>query len=259
MMNHAYFLGAGPGDPDLLTLKAARLLRDCPTVFAFPPYGETFAALLAGKIVLEPFEFYFGELLARIKTGLKHGNVAFLVPGDLTFFSPFQALIDALGDRAEAVPGVGTVNAAAARLKRTLNLTGTSSRAVIASPRLLGEQEGAPDLEELAASGVTLVLYMNHLPLPELAARLRSGYGKNVAIAIFHRLSLPGEKVVSGTLDDIVAKSGGQDFFSPDDGAKEACLTLVIAGECLSSPADLDWWDRRRSRLDSEKTGHLPG
>jgi precorrin-4/cobalt-precorrin-4 C11-methyltransferase len=254
-MNHAYFLGAGPGDPDLLTLKAARLLRKCSTVFAFPPYGETFSSLLAGKTVLDPFEFYFRELLDRVERELEIGHVGFLDPGDLTFFSPFQPLIDALGERAVVVPGVGTVNAAAAFLKRTLHLTGTSSRVVIASPRLLGEQAGAPALEELAAPGVTLVLYMNNLPLSEIASRLREGYGKNVAVAIFHRLSLPGERVLSGTLEDIVAKSGGEDFFSPGAGGKEPSLTLVVVGECLSSYGDPDGWDRRCRRLDSETNG----
>ncbi|MEJ2698672.1 MAG: SAM-dependent methyltransferase [Desulfuromonadales bacterium] len=157
-MGHVYFIGAGPGDPDLLTLKGAELLRDCPTVFAFPPYEETFAGLLSGKTILEPFEFSFGELLQRVKKELKHGNVAFLVPGDLTFFSPFQAVIDFFGDRAQVIPGVGTVNTASARLRRTLFLPGAGHRAVIASPRLLGEEKGAPALEELAGSRGTAAL-----------------------------------------------------------------------------------------------------
>ena len=243
-MNHVYFIGAGPGDPDLLTLKGAGLLRDCPTVFAFPPYEETFAALLSGKSILDPFEFYFGDLLQRVEMEAQQDNVGFLVPGDLTFFSPFQAVIDHFADRAQVIPGVGTVNAASARLKRTLILPGTESRAVIASPRLLGEEKG---IEELAAAGVTLILYMNDLPLDELVSRLRSGYGKNVALAIISRLGLPGEYILSGTLDDIAAKAGGRDFFSPEGGGRGSSLTLVIAGEGLAASSDATWWDRRRS------------
>jgi precorrin-4/cobalt-precorrin-4 C11-methyltransferase len=116
-MNRVYFIGAGPGDPSLLTLKGASLLAQCTAVFAPEPFEETFAELLRGKTVRIPFDFYFDELLEKIEELLMEGNVAFLVPGDLTFYAPFQALIDVLGDRSEAIPGVGTVNAASAVMK----------------------------------------------------------------------------------------------------------------------------------------------
>ncbi len=249
MSSRVYFIGAGPGDPDLLTLKGARLLAGCRTVFAPTPYETTFAALLAGKEILVPFDFYFAELLEQVEARLREGDVAFLVPGDLTFYSPFQALIDPLGERAVAVPGVGTANAAAAWLKKTLDLPGACNRAIIASPRLLAEEPGAPALRELAAPGVTLLLYMNDLPLPELVAELRAGYGRSVPIAILHRLCLPGQEVLTGTLDDIVEKAGGRDFFELGGPKKRPALTLVIAGETLSTRIDASWWDFRRETI----------
>jgi len=248
-MSTCYFIGAGPGDPDFLTLKGARLLAGCRTVFAPTPYETTFAALLVGKEILVPFDFYFAELLEKVEARLREGDVAFLVPGDLTFYSPFQALIDRLGERAVAVPGVGTANAAAAWLKKTLDLPGACNRAIIASPRLLAEEPGAPALRELAAPGVTLLLYMNHLPLPELVAELRAGYGRGVPIAILHRLCLPGQEVLTGTLDDIVAKAGGRDYFELGGPRKRPALTLVIAGETLSTRIDASWWDCRRDTV----------
>ncbi len=248
-MNRVYFIGAGPGDPDLLTLKGAQCLARCAVVFAPTPFEQTFAAHLEGKTVLVPFDFYYDELLARIDACGERGNVAFLVPGDLTFYSPFQALVDALGERAEVIPGVGTANAAAARLKKTLDLPDVCTRAIIASPRTLGEGEGALSLQELAAPGVTLLIYMNNIPLPDLAAQLKAGYGKNVPIAILHRLGLPGEAVVTGTLDDIVDKVGGRDFFNLSGATRRASLTLVIAGETLTATVDGSWWDWRREHV----------
>lgn len=239
-----FFIGAGPGDPGLLTVRGAELLAGCRTVFAPRPYEVTFASLLAGKEVLVPFDFPFEPLLEVIESRLREGDVAVLVPGDLTFFSPFQALIDLLGDRAEVLPGVGSASAAAARLKRTLNHATVCTRAVIASPRVLAEEKGAPSLRDLAAPGTTLLLYMNHLPLTELAAELRAGYGRNVPIALFHRLGLPGEAVVTGTLDDIAEKGAGHDFFTPDRGGRSA-LTLVVAGEALTAASSGAWWDQR--------------
>lgn len=248
-MNRVYFIGAGPGDPSLLTLKGAALLEDCPAVFAPNPYEETFAERLKGKMVLVPFAFYFDELLAKVGEYLKEGNVAFLVPGDLTFYAPFQALIDTLGDRAEVIPGVGTANAASAHLKKTLDLPGVCTRAVVTSPRILEEIEGAPPLRDLAAPGVTLLIYMNNLPLSNLVSQLRAGYGKNVPIVIAHRLCLPGQEVVSGFLDDIVERVGGRDFFHLDSRTNRAALSLVIVGESLTAPVDKTWWDDRREKV----------
>jgi precorrin-4/cobalt-precorrin-4 C11-methyltransferase len=245
-MNRVYFIGAGPGDPQLLTLKGAQLLAACHAVFAPTPFEQTFAAHLEGKAVLVPFDFYFDALLARVDALCDGGDVAFLVPGDLTFYSPFQALVDALGERAVVIPGVGTANVAASWLKKTLDLPDVCTRAVIASPRTLGDEL---TLRDLAAPGVTLLIYMNNLPLPELAAQLKAGYGNNVPIAILHRLGLPGEAVVTGTLDDIVEKVAGRDFFNLAGATRRPALTLVIAGETLAATVDGSWWDWRREHI----------
>ncbi|MEZ4483798.1 MAG: SAM-dependent methyltransferase [Syntrophotaleaceae bacterium] len=247
MGQRVYFIGAGPGDPELLTRKGARLLAECRTVYAFSPFDETFAELLVGKDLYDPYDYPFDALLAQLQQQRQRGAVAFLVPGDLSFFCPFQALIEVLGDNAVVVPGVGTVNAASALLKRTLNLSGTCSRVLIVSPRVLEEQPGSPSLEELAAPGVTLVIYMNHLPLEELVARLRRGYQRNVAIALVHRLGFAGQKVLRGTLDDIVELSVGQGLCL-GAGSRRSDLTLVLVGETPVGAGEHAWWDRRYQR-----------
>jgi len=254
-MNRVYFIGAGPGDPDFLTLRGARLLARCRTVFAPTPFETTFAEHLRDKRVLVPFDFYFAELQEKVHTFLEEGEVAFLVPGDLTFYAPFQGLIDALGERAEVVPGVGTANVASALLKKTLDLPGVCNRAIIASPRTLGDGPEAPTLRDLAAPGVTLLIYMNNLPLAELTALLRAGYGRNVPIALCHRLGLPGEEVVTGTLGDIVEKVGERDFFNLTTGSKRAALTLVLVGETLTATVDGSWWDHRREHIWKHRDG----
>jgi precorrin-4/cobalt-precorrin-4 C11-methyltransferase len=244
-MTRVWFIGAGPGNPDLLTLAGARRLKESKTVYAFSPFDETYRDLLAGKTLCNPYDYRFEELLGLVKEQLTRGNVAFLVPGDLTFFCPFQALVEELGEKAEILPGVGTVNAAAAALKRTLNLSGACNRTVIVSPRTLEESEGAPGLEELAGPGVTLVIYMNHHSLPDLVAKLFSGYGRNVPIALVHRLGFRGERVLVGTLEDIESKAEGCDIFPPECHKGCSALTLVIVGDTLTAPATSDWWDER--------------
>jgi precorrin-4/cobalt-precorrin-4 C11-methyltransferase len=242
--NKVYFIGAGPGSPDMLTLRGAELLADCSTVFVPPPFEETMSAHLNGKNLEIPFRYRFEELLERLESLLETGPVAFLVPGDLTFYSPFQPFVDVLGPRAEVIPGVGTANVASSLLGKTLDLPDVSSRAVIVSPRTLGD-DGAVTIRRLAEPGVTLLIYMNNIALPELVADLRAGYGSNVPIAILHRLSLPGQEVVTGRLDDIVEKVGNRDFFNLDTEDKRPALTLVIVGETLMATADGEWWNYR--------------
>lgn len=250
-----YFIGAGPGSPDHLTLLGARLLASSSTVFAAQPYEQTFAGLLAGKDIFVPFDFNFEELIELVRERSRLAPVAFLVPGDLTFYSPFQALVDVLGPLAEVVPGVGTVNVASARLKKTLDLPGVCNRAILASPRTLGDGPGAPTLGQLAAPGVTLLIYMNNIPLPELVATLRAGYGGSVPIAICHRLDLPGEEIVAGTLDDIVERVGERDFFNLTSGSKRPALTLVLVGETLQATVDGTWWNWRREHIWKYREG----
>jgi precorrin-4/cobalt-precorrin-4 C11-methyltransferase len=249
MKHKVYFLGAGPGDPELMTRRAERLLAECNVAYVPPLFDASFAELLAGKETFVPFDFYFNDLIERIKEQLVTGPVAFLVPGDLTFYSPFQSLVDYLGELAVVVPGVGAVNAASALLKKTLDLPGVCSRAVLASPRTLGDGPDAPTMADLAVPGATLLIYMNNIPLDELVVQLRSGYGKDVPIALAHKVGLPEEEVIVATLETIVAKVGERDYFNLNSTNPRPALTLLLVGESLTADADPTWWDYRRDNI----------
>ncbi len=248
-MNTVFFIGAGPGDPELLTLQGAKALQSASVVYLPEPFDETFGAYLQGKQVLIPFDYDYGQLTSMIETQLETASVAFLVPGDLTFYSPFQGLIHHFGQRAEVLAGVGIANAASARLKKTLDLPAVTNRTLIVSPRTLGDAEDCPSLEELVAPGVSLLIYMNNLPLEELVEKLLLGYGKDVPIALLHRLGLPDEKIIEGSLQTIVAACQGRDYFHLTDAAKKPALTLVVVGETLQASVDGSWWDYRREHI----------
>lgn len=249
MKHCVYFLGAGPGDPELLTLRAARLLAQCPVAYVPPFFEDAFQPMLAGKELFIPFDFYLDDLVAMIREQLQKAPVAFLVPGDLTFYSPYQAIVDQLGDEALVVPGVGTVNAASALLKKTLDLPGVCNRAILASPRTLGDGPEAPKMGDLAAPGVTLLIYMNNIPLPELVSQLRQGYGKDVPIALAHKVGFPEEELVIATLDTIVEEVGEKDYFNLTTANPRPALTLVMVGDSLMASADPTWWDYRRDTI----------
>lgn len=250
-----YFIGAGPGSPDHLTRGGARALAEAATVFAPLPFDQTFAELLIGKEVLIPFLFTFEELLATVTERLERHSVAFLIPGDLTFYSPFQAVVDQLGPRAVVIPGVGTANVASARLKKTFDLPGVCNRTLLVSPRTLGNAPGSPTLRQLAGPGASLLIYMNNLPLAELVAELRAGYGSDVPIALCHRLDLADETIIVATLDTIVAKAGAHDFFNLASPSQRPALTLVIVGETLTASPDGSWWNYRYETLWKKSAG----
>jgi len=257
-MNRISFIGAGPGDPGLLTRRGAERLAAAATVYAPPPFGEVFAEDLLGKTLRNPFDFDFQPLVDQIGADLQFAPVVVLVPGDLTFYAPFQALVSALESCAEVIPGVGTVNAAAAHLKRTLDLPGVSSRTLLASPRTLGDHPEAPRLEDLAGPGTTLILYMNNRPLPELVAELERAYGsREIPVALLHRLGLDGERVVQGTLSTIVVAAGDFDWFNLQGEDRRPALTLVVVGEALTASIDGRWWDYRREHIWKQGRGEV--
>ena len=251
-MNRVFFIGAGPGDPQMLTLQGLKCLEQATTVFLLKPYNDTFAEYLSGKEILTPFDYDYQPLLDLIDLRLKTTDVAFLVPGDITFYSPFQGIVDYFGARSTVVAGVGVANAASAALRRTLDLPDVCTRAVIVSPRTLGEENKAVALEQLARPGTTLLIYMNTFPLEDLVGILRRGYGRDEPIALLHRLTLPGEEIVCASLDSLVAACTGRDFFSRGGDCKSS-LTLLIVGETLTAPVDERWWDCKRKTTWGDK------
>ncbi|GAB6063319.1 SAM-dependent methyltransferase [Deferrisoma palaeochoriense] len=245
MAHPVYFIGAGPGSPDYLTLEGARALEESPSVLAPASFQRSFAGLLAGKDLESPFALPHAEVVAWIEARLPRGPVGVLIPGDFSVFCPFQSFVAAFGDRARVIPGVGAHAAAAALLKKTFDLPEVAHATVITSPRAFGRGGGSVRLRDFARPGTTLVLYMNDRPLPELATELRAGFGKDVPIAILENIGCPDERVTLATLDTVVEAVGDRDPFGVDSSDPEPALALVVAGEVLARDEDPSWWDRR--------------
>lgn len=245
MENKVYFIGAGPGSLDYLTLKGMKKLKECDIVFAPNIYKKTFKKVLKGKIVLEPFQYLFQEIVDIVNEKIKTGSVAFLLPGDETVFSPFQPLIDYFGGLAEVVPGVGTVNGAAAILKKTLDLPNVSNTIVLTSSRSLKSAFEDHDFLSFARRDVTLVLYMNHIPLEILTEKLKPAMGDNCPIAIVYKVSLPEEEFVIGTLKNITKKVK-KDYF---ENKREPSMAIIIIGHVLRKIATKRSWDYRKRHL----------
>ncbi len=210
-----FFVGAGPGDAELITVKGARLLGEADVVVyagslvdrelvrTYAPDAEVYDS--AGMTLEETT-----QLLARAVADGK--RVVRLHTGDPAVYGAIQeqmAALDALGIAYEVVPGVTSAFAAAATLKQELTLPEVSQTVVFT--RLEGRTP-VPERErltEIARIGATLVVYLSVAMIDRVVAELLQGaYTPATPVAVVARASWPDEQVVEGTLADIAAKVG---------------------------------------------------
>lgn len=225
-----HFIGAGPGAPDLLTLRARDIIAACPVCL--------YAGSLVPEAILEhcpqgarivntaPMDLdqIIGELRAAHNAGQ---DVARLHSGDLSVWSAMGEQIRRL--RAEAIPvsvtpGVPAFAAAAATLGTELTLPGLAQSLVLT--RTPGRASSMPEGETLAnfaRTGATLAIHLSIQNLAQVVSDLTPSYGKDCPVVIVHRASWPDEKIIRGTLHDIESRLG-------DDIQRTA---LILVGPAL--------------------------
>jgi precorrin-4/cobalt-precorrin-4 C11-methyltransferase len=242
--NRLYFIGAGPGAPDLITIRGLEALQKSKSVFLAESYQESFRDLLIDKKLYIPFDYFFDEIIDLTKKLLKDGDVSFLVPGDFTLFSPFQSIVSHFGDECMVIPGVGSLNAASSILKKTLDLPRVSGSIIITSPKRISKTEFTDELSELIRRDSTLVLFMNNMPAKELKAQLIKEYPPTTPVAVVHKISSPGEKVVITTVERLPDDIDDAEFFNI--GEVKPCASIVIVGDVIGAAGNPEFWDYRK-------------
>jgi precorrin-4/cobalt-precorrin-4 C11-methyltransferase len=232
-LSKVYFIGAGPGDPELITVKGARLLAKADVVvFAGSLVDRelvrTYAADAeiwdsAGMTLEETIEVMAGAVAAGKRVVRLH-------TGDPSIYGAIQeqmAALDILGIHYEVVPGVTSAFAAAATLRQELTLPEVSQTVIFT--RIEGKTP-VPEkerLSEIARTGATLVIYLSAAQIERVVAELLQGaYTPATPAAVVCRVSWPDEQVVEGCLADIAAKT------------REAGIdrqALIIVGDVLKA------------------------
>lgn len=253
MTGHVYFIGAGPGAPDLMTLRGRAIIERADLII----YADSLVdpAVCAGA---RPDAEVFGssgmtleDVAARMVGAARTGKaVARLQSGDPSVYGAIHeqiALLDAAGVAWTIVPGVTSAFAAAAALGIELTVPEVAQTVILS--RISGRASPVPageDLRGLAAHGTTLVLFLsvNHMTrvVPELLA---GGYAPGTPVAVVHRVSWPDEAILRGTLADIV------DQVRAAQWNKQA---LILIGPAVGARADAA---ERRSRLYAGDYTHL--
>jgi len=208
------FVGAGPGDPELITVKGLRALQQADLVI----YAGSLVnpALLAelkpGAVARDSAPLTLEEVIALMQQAVTAGlQVVRLHTGDPCLYGAIQEQMEQLDRRGidyRVIPGVTAAFAAAASLGQELTLPEVSQTLVltrIAGRTPVPEREA---LRRLAANGGTLCLYLSVGMMDEVVAELLAGGAFQAAtpVAVVFRASWPDEKVVEGTLADIAAR-----------------------------------------------------
>lgn len=205
-------MGAGPGDPELITLKAVRALRRADVVI--------YAGSLVNRDILkyapEDAEVHnsahmdLKEITGVMVEACRAGKtVARVHTGDPSIYGAIKEQIRVLerkGIPYTIIPGVSSVFAAAATLNTELTLPEVSQTVIITRPAGRTPVPPGEDLEELAVHGSTMCIFLGVHMIGEVAEKLMNHYPPETPVAVVKRASWPDEEVVRGTLSDIAER-----------------------------------------------------
>lgn len=207
-----YIVGAGPGDPRLLTLRAAELIETCPVVLytgSLVP-REVIARARPDAKVLDSAGMTLDQIMDIILEAREAGHdVARVHTGDPSIFGSTAEQVRLLkqhGIPFEIIPGVSSFTAAAAALGRELTLPEMSQTIIITRAEGRTPMPEKEKLEDLARHGATLAIFLSVTLLRRLAQSLIPSYGPDCPVAVVHKASWPDQVIVRGTLEDIYEK-----------------------------------------------------
>lgn len=224
-----YFIGAGPGAPDLITVRGLRLIQRCPCVLyagSLVPQAVV-AEASADATVIDTASLHLDQIVARIEQAHQAGeDVARVHSGDPSLYGAVQEQIRrlrALGIAYEIVPGVPAYAAAAAALGQELTVPGISQSVVLT--RTAVRASAMPDGETLAnfaATGATLAVHLSINNLARVVREVMPHYGEVCPLVIGYRVSWPDQRIIRTTLGEARAAMRAQ-----GEGITRTALLLI--------------------------------
>ena len=228
-----YFVGAGPGDPELITVKGQRLIEQCPVIlYAGSLVPREILQVAEGRAekIIDTAAIDLEQIMLHIQSAHAAGkDVARVHSGDPSVYGAIGEQIRRLEQMDidyEVIPGVTATSASAAWLGKELTLSGVSQTIVMTryeGKTPFPERERLP---ELARSGATLVIHLGVTRIHKIVDELLPHYGEDCPVAVCYRTSWPDQDKVVGTLSDIVAKVRAKKFTR---------TALILVGHVLDS------------------------
>ena len=243
-----YIVGAGAGDPELITVKGQRLLKAADVVI----YAGSLVNPALLEITKQGAEIHnsasmtLDQVLEVMEQAQGAGKmVVRLHTGDPSIYGAIQEQMDALAKKEipfEVVPGVSSFLATAAALKQEYTLPGISQTVIITRNEGRTPVPEKEKLRSLAAHQATMCIFLSITMLDEVVRELiAGGYEENTPIAIVQRASWPEQKIVRGTLATIVEDIKGKDIDR---------TAMIVVSNCLNADYEL-------SRLYAPEFSHM--
>ena len=213
--NTVYFVGSGPGDPELITIKAKKLLEKADLVIysgsllnpEILQYAKKEAKLYDAALLNRD------EIFAHLKDIAKQGKLAIRFhDGDPSLFSTIREQIDRLekeGISCKVVPGISATFGAASSMNLELTLPGITQTLIITRAEFRTPVPEIERISELAKHGTTMIFYLSVHLIKEIVEELLRGgrYSLETPAAVVYRATLKDEKIIKGKLKDIVEKT----------------------------------------------------
>ncbi|MFQ5887986.1 MAG: precorrin-4 C(11)-methyltransferase [Candidatus Hydrothermarchaeales archaeon] len=221
-----FFIGAGPGDPELLTIKAKKVIEKADVViYAGSLVNPEILGYAKAEVKLyNSAKMNLEEILDVIIKASEDGKtVARIHSGDPSIYGAIAEQIRLLDERGilyEIIPGVSSFLSAAASLKKEYTIPEVVQTVIITRAEGRTKVPEKEKLQELAKHRASMCIFLSVGMIKEVTEELTDAYGPKMPVAVVYRASWSDEKVIQGTLEDIAEKVKGEDF-------KRTALILV--------------------------------
>ena len=231
-----YFVGAGAGDPELLTIKGKRLIDNADVVIYAGSLvnPEVLKDVKKDCAVYDSAGMKLEEVLDVMKAAEAEGKTTVRVhTGDSSIYGAIREQLDALDKlniEHEVVPGVSSFLAAAAAMQKEYTLPDVTQTVILTRMEGRTPVPERESIEELAKHRATMVLFLSVGMIDELVMKLKTSYPETTPVAVVYKASWPDQKIIYGTLSDIAAKV-------KEAGIKKTALVTV--GDFLGNEYEL--------------------
>lgn len=235
-MSKVYFVGAGPGDPELISIKGKRIIDEADIIIYAGSLvnKEVLRDAKKGAFIYNSASMNLDEVIEVTKNAVFSGKmVARVHTGDPSIYGAIREQMDRLDEyniEYEVIPGISSFLATAAALKKEYTLPAVTQTLILT--RMEG-RTSVPDkerIEELAKHRATMIIFLSIGAIEELATRLKAGYEENTPVAVVYKASWEEQKIVRGNLNNIARL------------VKEAGISktaLVVVGDFLGDEYEL--------------------
>ena len=215
-MSKVFFIGCGPGDPDLITVKAKKLLQKADVVvYSGSLIPEPIMKMCKKAKTFDAAKLVREEIFDILRKNAKKGkNVVRLHDGDPTIYGAIREQMDNLDKEkinSEVIPGVTSFLASAAALGSQLTLPGVTQTMIITRAEKRTKVPKREKISELAKHRATMIFYLSVQLIDNIVKEaVAGGYPKTTPVGVVYRASWPDQMIITGTLQTISKKIKAQ-------------------------------------------------